>query len=56
MGRKVKQLKNYTAAEVEAILESDENHLVGVKMYAIAQLVKGYEVKRESAKADIKKT
>jgi len=42
MGRKVKQLKNYTASEVEAIFESDENNLVGVKMYAIVQLVKGY--------------
>jgi len=46
MGRKVKQLKNYTASEVEAIFESDENHLVGVKMYAIVQLVKGYSTRK----------
>jgi len=42
MGRKVKQLKNYTTEQVEALFESDENNIVGVKMYAIIQLTRGY--------------
>jgi len=46
MGRKVKQLKNYTSEEVEAIFESDENNIVGVKMYAILQLTKGYSTRK----------
>ena len=35
MGRKVKQLKNYTTEQVEALFESDENNITGVKLYAI---------------------
>jgi transposase len=42
MGRKVKQLRNYTAEQVEAVFESDENHRTGVKLYAILQLTRGY--------------
>ena len=42
MGRKVKQLKNYTKEQVEALFESDENHRIGVKLYAIVQLARGY--------------
>ena len=42
MGRKVKQLKNYTTAEVETLFESNENNKIGVKLYAILQLTKGY--------------
>ena len=42
MGRKVKQLKNYTTEQVEALFESDENHRTGVKLYAILQLTRGY--------------
>jgi transposase len=42
MGRKVKQLKNYTTAQVESLFESDENNIVGVKLYAIIQLTRGY--------------
>jgi transposase len=42
MGRKVKQLKNYTTAEVEALFESDENNIVGVKLYAVIQVSRGY--------------
>jgi transposase len=45
MGRKVKQLKNYTVEEVEALFESDENNIVGIKMYAIVQLAKGYSTR-----------
>ncbi|MDR2147418.1 MAG: hypothetical protein LBE91_13260 [Tannerella sp.] len=41
MGRKVKQLKNYTTEEVEAIFESSENNLAGVKPYAIIRLTRG---------------
>ncbi|MCL1822354.1 MAG: hypothetical protein FWG22_05985 [Prolixibacteraceae bacterium] len=35
MDRKVKQLENYTTEQVEMLFESDENNIVGVKMYAI---------------------
>jgi transposase len=42
MGRKIKQLKNYTAEQVEAVFDSDENHRTGVKLYAILQLTRGY--------------
>jgi len=46
MGRKVKQLKNYTSEQVESLFESDENNLVGVKLYAIIQLTKGYSTRK----------
>jgi transposase len=42
MGRKVKQLKNYTAEHVEALFERDENYRIGVKLYAVLQLTRGY--------------
>jgi transposase len=46
MGRKVKRLKNYTAEQVETLFESDENNIVGVKMYAILQLTRGYSTRK----------
>jgi transposase len=46
MGRKVKQLKNYTTEQVEALFESDENNIVGVKLYAIIQLSRGYSTRK----------
>jgi hypothetical protein len=46
MGRKVKQLKNYTTEQVEAPLESDESNIVGVKLYAIIQLTRGYSSRK----------
>jgi transposase len=46
MGRKVKQLKNYTTEQVEAIFESDENNIVGVKLHAIIQLTRGYSTRK----------
>ena len=46
MGRKVKQLKNYTLEEVEAIFERDEKNRVGVKLYAIIQLTRGYSSRK----------
>jgi transposase len=46
MGRKVKQLKNYTTEQVETLFESDENNLVGVKLYAIIQLTRGYSSRK----------
>lgn len=46
MGRKVKQLRNYTTDQVEAIFESDENNIVGVKLYAIIQLTRGYSARK----------
>ena len=42
MGRKVKQLKNFTTEQVEMLLSGDENHRIGVKLYAILQLTRGY--------------
>jgi len=42
LGRKVKQLKNYTTEQVETLFESDENHRIGVKLYAVLQLTRGY--------------
>ena len=42
MGRKVKQLKNYTTEQVEALFERDEKYRTGVKLYAILQLTRGY--------------
>jgi transposase len=46
MGRKVKQLKNYTTEEVVSLFESDENNVVGVKMYALIQLTRGYSTRK----------
>jgi transposase len=46
MGRKVKQLKNYTTEQVEALFESDENNRTGVKLYAILQLSRGYSSRK----------
>jgi transposase len=46
MGRRVKQLKNYTTEQVEALFESDENNIAGVKLYAIIQLTRGYSTRR----------
>ena len=42
MGRKVKQLKNYTTEQVEALFDGNENYRTGVKLYAILQLTRGY--------------
>jgi len=46
MGRKVKRLKNYTTEQVEALFESDENNIVGIKLYAIIQLARGYSTRK----------
>ena len=46
MGRKVKQLQNYTTEQVEALFESDENNRIGVKLYAIIQLSRGYSSRK----------
>jgi len=46
MGRKVKQLRNYTTEQVEALFERDENNRVGVKLYAIIQLTRGYSSRK----------
>jgi len=42
MGRKVKQLKNYSTEQVETLIESDLNYRTGVKLYAILQLSRGH--------------
>ena len=46
MGRRVKQLKNYTTEQVEALFERDANNRVGVKLYAIIQLSRGYSSRK----------
>jgi transposase len=46
MGRRVKQLKNYTTEEVEALFASDERHQRGVKLYAIIQMSRGYSSRK----------
>jgi transposase len=46
MGRKVKQLKNYTTEQLEALFESDPNNRTGVKLYAIIQLSRGYSSRK----------
>jgi transposase len=48
MGRKVKQLKNYTTEQIETLFESDSNYLTGVNLFAIIQLTKGYSSRRLS--------
>jgi hypothetical protein len=42
MGRKVKQLKNYTTSDIELLIESEDKHVVGIKLHAIKQLSIGY--------------
>ena len=42
MGRKVKQIKNYSTEQIEALIANDENRRIGVKLFAILQLSRGY--------------
>ncbi|MDR2943095.1 MAG: helix-turn-helix domain-containing protein [Treponema sp.] len=46
MGRKVKQLKNYTTEQLETLFESNANNRVGVKLYALIQLSRGYSSRK----------
>jgi len=46
MGRKVKQLKNYTTEQIETIFASDEKHRTGIKLYALLQLSRGYSSRK----------
>ena len=48
MGRKSKQLRNFTAEQVEALFESDSKYQTGVRLFAIIQLVRGYSSRRIS--------
>ena len=48
MGRKVKQLKNYTVDQIESLLRSDSNYIIGVKLHAIIQLGRGYSSRKLS--------
>lgn len=41
MGRKVKRLKNYSSAQIKAIIDTDDKYKLGVKLYAVYQLSKG---------------
>ena len=42
MGRKVKKLKNFTTEQVQALFESDEKYRIGIKLFAILQITRGY--------------
>jgi len=46
MGRNVKQLKNYTTEQIEALIESEDKHKVGIKLFAIKQLTKGHSTRK----------
>jgi len=46
MGRKVKQLKNYTTEQIESLFESEESHRLGIKLYALIQLSRGYSSRK----------
>ena len=48
MGRKSKQLKNFTTEQIEALFESDSKYLTGVKIFAIIQLGRGYSSRKLS--------
>jgi transposase len=48
MGRKVKELKNYTIDQIESLLRSDSNYLIGVKLHAVIQLGRGYSSRKLS--------
>ena len=48
MGRKAKQLKNFTTEQIEALFESDSKYLTGVKIFAIIQLNRGYSSRKLS--------
>jgi len=41
MGRKVKQLKHYTSAQIKALLDEDNKHKIGIRLYAVYQVSKG---------------
>jgi transposase len=46
MGRKVKQLKNYTTEQIESVFESDSNNRPSIKLYALIQLSRGYSSRK----------
>ena len=46
MGRKVKQLKNYTTEQLESIFNHNKNNIVGFKLCAIIQLSRGYSSRK----------
>jgi len=46
MGRKVKQLKNYTTEQVDAVYQSNEDYRTGMKLCAIIQLTRGYSSRK----------
>jgi transposase len=42
MGRKVKQLRNYSTAQIKTIIASNSNNIIAIKLHAILQLSKGH--------------
>jgi transposase len=41
MGRKVKQIKNYSSEQIKAFIDNDNKHKVGIRLYAVYQVSKG---------------
>ena len=41
MGRKVKQLKNYSSEQIKAFIDDDNKHKFGLRLYAVYQVSKG---------------
>ena len=41
MGRKVKQIKNYSSEQIKAIIDTDDKYKLGIRLYAVYQLSKG---------------
>jgi transposase len=41
MGRKVKQLKNYSSEQIKAFIDNEYKYRIGLRLYAVYQLSKG---------------
>ena len=41
MGRKVKQIHNYTTEQIKAFIDNDDKYKLGIRLYAVYQLSKG---------------
>jgi transposase len=46
MGHNVKKIKKYTTEQVADLIKSGENKHIGVKLYAILQLTRGYSSRK----------
>jgi len=41
MGRRVKQLKNYSSEQIKAFIDNDNKHKIGIRLYAVYQVSNG---------------